>query len=86
MYKGYTDKQNMDCHSILKNNKFAGCSKEELTILWQGLKRFYSEGWCAADNPLTPYKNAYCEESHIGVFLVEQDLLKAIACEFFGER
>ena len=31
------------------------------------------------------YKNAYCEESHLGVLLVEQDLLRAIACEFLGE-
>lgn len=75
----------MDSHTILKNNKFAGCSREELAILWLGLKKFYAEGWYTEDNPLTPYKNAYCEESHIGVLLVEQDLLRAIACEFLGE-
>ena len=84
MYEQYTDKQNHS--SILKNNKFADCSKEELAVLWSGLKRFYSDGYCTADNPLTPYKNAYCEESHIGVLLVEQDLLRAIACEFLEEQ
>lgn len=75
----------MDSHTILKNNKFAGCSREELEILWLGLKQFYTEGWYTADNPLTPYKNAYCEESHMGLTFCEQDLLRAIACEFLGE-
>ena len=74
----------MEYHPILQNNKFADCSREELAVLWWGLKSFYNEGWYTADNPLTPYKNAYCEESHIGVVLVEQDLLRAIACEFCG--
>lgn len=74
----------MKYHPILKNNKFADCSKEELAILWWGLKRFYTEGWFTADNPLVPYKNAYCEESHIGLALVEKDLLTAIAYKFCG--
>lgn len=75
----------MDSHPILKNNKFADCDREELAILWLGLKQVYAEGWYAPDNPLTPYKNAYCEDFHLGLAFVEQDLLRAIACEFLGE-
>lgn len=74
----------MSNNEILKNNKFANCTRSELLFLWYGLKRFYVEGWCADDNPLTPYKNAYCKENSLGVTLVEQDLLRAIACEFCG--
>lgn len=73
----------MSNNKMLKNNKFANCTRSELLSLWYGLKRIYAEGW-EADNPLTPYKDAYCEESNMGLILVEEDLLKAIACEFCG--
>lgn len=74
----------MSNNKILKNNKFANCIRSELLSLWHNLERVYAEGWCANDNPLTPYKDAYCEESSMGLILVEQDLLRAIACEFCG--
>ena len=63
----------MSNNKMLKNNKFANCTRSELVSLWYSLKRIYIEGWDvtgATDNPLTPYKNAYCEESHIGLALV----------------
>lgn len=77
----------MSNNKMLKNNKFANCTRSELLSLWYGLKRIYAEGWDTTgttDNPLTPYKDAYCEESNMGLILVEQDLLRAIACEFCG--
>lgn len=78
----------MSNNKMLKNNKFANCTRSELLSLWYGLKCIYDEGWDrtgTADNPLTSYKDAYCEESNMGLILVEQDLFRAIACEFFGE-
>lgn len=75
----------MSNNKILKNNKFANCTRSELLSLWYGLKRFYAEGLCADDNLFTFYKDAYCKEfSSIGVILCEQDLLRALACEFCG--
>lgn len=75
----------MSNNEILKSNKFANCTRSELLSLWSGLKRFYVEGRCADDNPLTFYKDAYCKEFYsMGVTLCEQDLLRAIACEFCG--
>lgn len=74
----------MSINEILKNNKFANCTIPELLFLWEGLKQFYEDGYCADDNPLTPYKNAHCNESPMGVTLTEQDLLRAIACKTFG--
>lgn len=67
---------------ILENNLFKDCSQEELRILWNGMKRFYEDGFFAEDNPVTPYKNKYCERSNIGVIQTEQDLLRAIVVKF----
>lgn len=74
----------MSNDKILKNNKFTNCTRSELLSLWYGLKQVYAKGWDTADNPLIFYKDAYCEESNMGLILVERDLLIAIAYEFCG--
>lgn len=77
----------MSNDKILKNNKFANCTRSELLSLWCGLKQVYTKGWNTTDNtdnPLNPYKDAYCEESNTGLDFVERDLLIAIAYEFCG--
>ena len=74
----------MSNNKILKNNKFANCTRSELLSLQYGLKRVYTEGWDTTDNPLNPYRDAYCEESNKRLIFVERDLLIAIAYEFCG--
>lgn len=70
---------------ILRGNKFANMTYDDLQLMWDGLKRFYEYGCFAWDNPLRPYKQLYCEESPVGIMRVEQDLLRAIACKMFEE-
>ena len=68
---------------ILTGNKFVNCTRSELLSLWYGFKRMCTEGRATTDNPLTPYKDAYCKKSNIaGLLLTELDLLIAIAYEF----
>lgn len=71
---------------ILKGNKYADCTLEQLQELWKGLMRFYEVGWCEEDNPITPYKEAYVAESPVGVVNMEQDLLRRIAVFTFGAQ
>ena len=77
---------NMTPEKILQGNLFAHCSKEELSILWDGLKDFYEKGCFEETNPLTPYKNQYCAQSPIGVYQTEMDLLRAIVVRWMEDN
>ena len=86
------DEQGMLREDILSNNPFKNCTARELHSYWLALKRLYKEEWdfvSEKDNPLTSIlaeKYSY-SENFVPDFMVlqmEQDLLRAIACEAFG--
>ncbi len=74
----------MSNKEILKNNKFADCNKESLERYWEELKNFYQNGWVSSDTALGKMRDAYCDEFPAGIIVMEQDLLRAIACSKFN--
>ena len=76
---------NMDKEKILHNNLFDSCTKEELSQYWDEMKTFYRDGWISSDTALGMMKDNYCNKYADGVVIMEQDLLRAIACVAFDE-
>ena len=76
---------NMDKEKILHNNFFASCSKEELGQYWDEMKQFYRDGWISSDTALGMMRDNYYNKYAAGVVIMEQDLLRAIACIAFEE-
>ena len=76
---------NMDKEKILHNNLFASCSKKDLSQYWDEMKTFYRDGWISSDTALGMMRDNYCSKYAAGVVIMEQDLLRAIACVAFDE-
>ena len=75
----------MDKEKILQCNLFADCSEEELRQYWDEMKEFYRDGWISSDTALGMMRDNYCNKYVAGVVIMEQDLLRAIACVAFDD-
>lgn len=73
----------MEKEKILANNLFANCSEKELSQYWDEMKEFYRDGWIQSNTALYKMRDAYCNKVPTGIVIMEQDLLRAIACMVF---
>lgn len=68
----------MSAEEILKNNKFANCSVDELKNYWEEMKQFYTCGWIDSDTPLGAMRDAYCKDYPAGIVIMEADFMRAV--------
>lgn len=70
--------------NILKNNHFANCSIEEIKVLWDNLRNYYSNGYIAENSPLKSFQIQYLQEYEhgIGLIVMEKHLLTVMAVKY----